>query len=246
MPEWNDGTGNSFVGYHNHYAASGARTAQASVSADSKTLKIRGVAIDTVTPVISNPVKKWEFKDIKQEHTFLRDCWRLRCCYDQSTKLDTTRKYPAKPKISALWAYMETMSAALFPENAQLRPMADRIPHYAQYLMRVLPEVEKSSDIQELAASGDYTEFQRAAFLLGAHKRFCVTSRGYYVLAPEYVKPDDRLCLLFGMRTPIILRPKGDEWLVVGECFACGLMFGEVEQDLIARDEVDELEFNII
>lgn len=111
--------------------------------------------------------------------------------------------------------------------------------------MRGLPGSKKSRDVQKLAKAGDYTEFQRAVYLLGAHRCFCVTSRGYYVLAPDLVRPGDTLCILFGMRTPIILRPKGDQWLVVGECFACGLMFGEVE-DLIASDEVDELEFNIM
>lgn len=245
MPEWNDRAINSFIGYHNHYAASGGRSAQAHVSADLKTLKIKGVAIDTVTPVISNLVKAWEFKSIESDQSYLRDCWRLRCCYDQTSKLDTARRYPAKPKISALWAYMETMSAALFPRNAQLRPMEHRIPHYAHYLMRGLPHSEKSSDIQELAKTGDYTEFQRAVYDLAAHKRFCTTSRGYYVLAPDLVKPGDILCILYGMRTPIILRPKHDKWLIVGECFACGLMFGEVD-DLIASGEVDELDFNII
>lgn len=85
------------------------------------------MVIDTVTPVISNLVKVWEFKDIEHDHSFLRDCWRLRCCYDRGSKLDTAHRYPAKPKISALWAYMETMSAALFPDNAQLRPMEHRI-----------------------------------------------------------------------------------------------------------------------
>lgn len=203
------------------------------------------MAIDIVTPVISNPVKTWEFRHIEHDQSFLRDCWRLRCCYDRDFKLDTARRYPAKPQISALWAYMETISAALFPENAQRRPMKDRIPHYAQYLMRGLPDSEKSSDIQGLAETGDCTEFQRAAYVMGPHKRFCVTARGYYVLGPDLVMPGDTLCILFGMRTPIILRPKGSEWVVVGECFSCGLMFGEVEE-LIASGEVDELEFNIV
>lgn len=247
VPEWNDGAVNSFIGYHSHYGASGTKSAHVSVSADEKILTLTGCVVDTVAAISDpvHPVAVEQFKDIDQDQSFLRDCWGLLCCSGQSWTLDTARRYPADSSISALWAYMETMSGALFPENAKLRPLQDRIPHYARFLTRGLPSSEKSSDIPGLAQTGDHGLFQKGAAILGVHKRFCTTSRGYYLLAPDVVKTGDVLCILYGGQTPFLLRPKGDVWLLVGECFACGLMFGEVD-DLRRRNEAIEQRFNIV
>jgi hypothetical protein len=43
------------------------------------------------------------------------------------------------------------------------------------------------------------------------------------------MKPEDKVCLLFGGETPYIIQPTSspDEWVFAGECYIYGLMDGE-------------------
>ena len=53
------------------------------------------------------------------------------------------------------------------------------------------------------------------------------TDDGYIGLAPIAAKPGDKVCVLLGCRTPLILRPCGDEYhKVVGECYIDDFMDG--------------------
>ena len=47
-------------------------------------------------------------------------------------------------------------------------------------------------------------------------------------LCPGATKPGDILYILYGLSVPVIFRQQGAYHVLVGECFACGLMDGEV------------------
>ena len=47
------------------------------------------------------------------------------------------------------------------------------------------------------------------------------------MLAPKYAKPGDQVCVLLGCRSSMLLRPAGNQWQVVGECYVPGLTSGE-------------------
>ena len=53
------------------------------------------------------------------------------------------------------------------------------------------------------------------------------SDNGYMCLAPGETQPGDQICVLLGGHVFYILRPAGDSWSFVGECYVHGLMDGE-------------------
>jgi hypothetical protein len=77
------------------------------------------------------------------------------------------------------------------------------------------------------------TEEQREAMAWAvnatAWRRLMGTCGGRMGLAPAAARVGDRVAVLVGCRTPIVLRREGlAGWSVVGECFVHGAMYGEV------------------
>lgn len=70
------------------------------------------------------------------------------------------------------------------------------------------------------------------AFEFVFNRCFVRTEDGDYGLCPPDTKPNDRLVLLQGANVPIVLRPSGKNWILVGECYIYGVMYGELwDQD---------------
>jgi hypothetical protein len=59
-----------------------------------------------------------------------------------------------------------------------------------------------------------------------------VTPRGYIGVGPPKVQKGDKICVLLGCDIPLIIRPVGDYYIVVGDCFVYGIMKGEVMKDI--------------
>ena len=59
------------------------------------------------------------------------------------------------------------------------------------------------------------------------------------------MKPGDIICVLFGGKMPFCLRPWGDCYLLVGECYVHGLMNGEAMK-MMDRTELVEKVFEIV
>lgn len=61
---------------------------------------------------------------------------------------------------------------------------------------------------------------------------FVRSEQGNYGLCPRDTMENDRLVLLQGANVPLVLRPSGQNWILVGECFFYGVMYGEIwDQD---------------
>jgi len=54
------------------------------------------------------------------------------------------------------------------------------------------------------------------------------TRNGYIGLAPRYTKPGDWVGVFKGGKVPLVIRPDGPHWLLIGECYIHGMMKGEV------------------
>jgi hypothetical protein len=63
-------------------------------------------------------------------------------------------------------------------------------------------------------------------------RRFLITREGYVGWAPRSTEKGDKIFVLFGCGTPVILRPYGDTYRLVGECYIHGIMYGKVIDDL--------------
>ena len=69
-------------------------------------------------------------------------------------------------------------------------------------------------------------------------RKLITTETGYIGLAPEISSRGDKVCVLFGCSTPVILRPLADgHYQFIGECYIHGIMGGEA----IAKFEREEL-----
>jgi hypothetical protein len=65
-------------------------------------------------------------------------------------------------------------------------------------------------------------------------RRFLTTQQGYVGWAPRFTRKGDKIFVLLGCRTPVILRPQGDTFQLIGECYIHGIMYGEVIDELEA------------
>ena len=60
--------------------------------------------------------------------------------------------------------------------------------------------------------------------------KFAVTEKGRLSLVQPFTRPGDRVCIIFGCSSPIILSPSTEQpgcWIVRGEAYVDGLMLGE-------------------
>jgi hypothetical protein len=58
-------------------------------------------------------------------------------------------------------------------------------------------------------------------------RRMIRTDTGHIGLAPVLTTAVDKVALLNGASVPVILRPHGDSWELVGEAYVHGIIFGE-------------------
>ncbi|KAM0798112.1 heterokaryon incompatibility protein-domain-containing protein [Usnea florida] len=77
-------------------------------------------------------------------------------------------------------------------------------------------------------ASIDSKKFLESVRTYCSKRSFIITEEGYIGIAPRATKPGDRVCVLLGCRTPLLLRKtSGLQSQVVGECYIHGVMDGE-------------------
>jgi hypothetical protein len=77
-----------------------------------------------------------------------------------------------------------------------------------------------------------------------SHRAFARTAKGYFVLGPKVLEVGDVVCILFGEKMPFCLQPWGHHNLLVGECYAHGLI-GEGAMEILERGEVAEEVFDV-
>jgi hypothetical protein len=53
------------------------------------------------------------------------------------------------------------------------------------------------------------------------------TTAGFLGKGSSKAEPGDKIAILFGCRTPFIVRREADHFILIGECFVHGLMNGE-------------------
>ena len=85
---------------------------------------------------------------------------------------------------------------------------------------------------------------QKALKLLGLvrevtrTRRFFVTADNYMGLAPGVAREGDRVAIVYGCSTPVLIRGTEVNWRLVGDCYVYGLMDGEATMmdDIPVRD----------
>lgn len=59
------------------------------------------------------------------------------------------------------------------------------------------------------------------------HRRLFTTCNGYIGIGSRTLRPGDRICVLLGCVVPLIVRPRGNHYELIGECYIHGMMNGE-------------------
>jgi hypothetical protein len=62
-------------------------------------------------------------------------------------------------------------------------------------------------------------------------RKYFRSSTKYIGLVPATAQEGDVICILFGGRTPFLIRPAGEHYLMVGACYVDSIMNGEVMEN---------------
>ena len=76
----------------------------------------------------------------------------------------------------------------------------------------------------ELKAAGDYNE---ALWRRCRNRRFFVSKTGYIGTGPRVMQLGDVVVVLYGSTVPFILRPNTETYMLIGQAYVDGIMFGE-------------------
>ena len=100
-----------------------------------------------------------------------------------------------------------------------------------------------TNDIPESASEYDTTEAYSCIDRACKKRRLMTTQRGYIGWGPDNIFGSDKdqtmqgdlIAIIFGCSTPIVMRPKGEYFQVIGEAYVHGFMNGEAMQLLDDR-----------
>jgi hypothetical protein len=84
------------------------------------------------------------------------------------------------------------------------------------------------SMLQKAAEGGNWAQFVSDAFRACNGRKVFITKNGHLGVGPMAMRSGDITSILFTARTPFILRPVGDQYILVGEAYLHGLMHDEV------------------
>ncbi|KAI0903915.1 HET-domain-containing protein [Ustulina deusta] len=216
-------------------------------------LRIHGLEIDTIE-ACSRPLGAGEFYtnsspgDHEPAITYI---WRDICRQDH---FDLGCAYLNGE--SSFFAYMQTLSNGCVQtakrDNVQYSkiPKSRWLEHAASYVVQALGDSDiVVPELREIAENTDKEhdaeQWSRSANGASENRAFARSQKGYYVLGPGVMAAGDVICILFGGKLPFCLRPCGHRYLLVGECYAHGLMEGEAMRPG-GRNELFERAFEIL
>jgi len=83
------------------------------------------------------------------------------------------------------------------------------------------------------AHNNDSTQFEKEAYYACEQRRMFWTQNSSYGLGPQCMRTGDIVVVLYGGNTPYVLRPRGNEYIFMGQAYVDEIMNGEVFQDSI-------------
>ena len=210
-----------------------------------------GLVLDT-TSTISQIFESHDFTD---SNTTIGALWAdqpecERQGPDRLPSFTTTNKYrnqQGEEAEPALLAFLETLSAVKKRRVDAIIPLRQRQADAAAFVTRVHGTATATGgvvrdDIRALGCEGDDRRWLERVSGGAEGRRFARGRAGFYALCPPAALVGDRLCLLFGRKTPYCLRPTGDKedaYRFVGECYVQGFMGGEALDILEAGELVN-------
>nr|XP_036580247.1 het domain-containing protein [Colletotrichum truncatum]KAF6788079.1 het domain-containing protein [Colletotrichum truncatum] len=230
VPDWRTYQSHILSEPTSPHRASGALRSSLQVDGSSKTIYIKGVIVDTIA-AHSKSFQPREFHVNGSEYSnVIEKIWREVC---EESDFDLASRYLPTAR-SAVFAYLQTLSnacvAVAWQDNQPYESASKDmwLAHGAAYLVRAAGKsCAISESLRDLAKAGDAAKWARAANGASRNRVFAKTKDGYYVLGPKTMEPGDIVCVLLGGKMPFCLRPWGNKYLLLGECYVHGIMNGQ-------------------
>lgn len=217
-------------------------------------LSIRGIKVDVIE-ACSKPLKAKEFHlnshSSGRTELTIESLWHNIC---GKQRFDLSETYLNGDL--AFFAYMQTLSngcvqiATRGDRQYHEIPKSEWLAQEVAYLVSALgpsnavaPDLYEKAKETEVKEGGD--KWSRAANGASKNRIFARTKTGYYVLGPKVMEVGHVVCVLFGGKMPFCVRPQGDNYLLVGECYVYGLMRGEAI-DMLEQGSFTEQRFDIV
>jgi len=123
------------------------------------------------------------------------------------------------------------------------RIMSRRSPWDNDEIFRILshrlPWDDDENDL--LLSSRYFIPFFQAVASACRYRTLYLTTSGWFGLGPEYMQPDDKVCILFGGDVPYLLRDrKNGAHTFIGETYVHGIMHGEAMTNTESQERLAE------
>ncbi|MCJ1390871.1 hypothetical protein MMC18_003732 [Xylographa bjoerkii] len=131
--------------------------------------------------------------------------------------------------------------------HEQQRVRAEELPYFFHqfdeierhfYTVTQAPTDEDTANMQARMHTANMVDAMIGAAAFG--RVFCLSNDKYMLLAPIGTKVGDKICVIHGLPVPFIIRPEGDMFSLVGECYVEGVMDGKVmDMEHIKTQEIN-------
>ena len=184
----------------------------------SNTLLVKGIIIDKVARIVSNhPSWNSSSSSIAQIEGWEQECLRIS---------QTTLKCPDSIPVAYVRTLIGDPRTNDYLQPEEVEPWDPRAP-YISALEAIKTRdhpIQRGPVLTDLASQSIslMSEFSR-------ERRFMATIGNRIGLCPPHTKQGDLICILWGARSPFVLRrmPDTENFQLVGECYVDGLMYGE-------------------
>ena len=99
----------------------------------------------------------------------------------------------------------------------------------SRFLSRLI-HLQSFGDEGEYTFDSDSAQFKRDAYYACRQRRMFWTERGSYGLGPHSMRAGDSVVVLYGGNTPYVLRPRGREYIFMGQAYVDEIMNRELFQ----------------
>jgi hypothetical protein len=77
-----------------------------------------------------------------------------------------------------------------------------------------------------------FLEHLVAVYSATRNRQLITSQRGHIGLCTRDAREGDLICILLGVRVPLILRKQDDHYVIIGDCYVDGIMDGETIPDM--------------
>ncbi|MCJ1432598.1 hypothetical protein MMC27_001955 [Xylographa pallens] len=192
-------------------------------------VEILGEAFDRHFPLeVTGPLGSEAFQASAEITTMLKS--RRSACFALAS---SGVPFRYKSKDDAALACMHCLVAGM--TNDKRRVQSEDLPNGFHRLSEIATHFNNATEAATSEEIASLQAMTHTAIIFGhmvgsatIGRVFCLSNDKYMLLAPIGTKVGDKICVIHGLPVPFIIRPEGDMFLLVGECYVQGVMDGEV------------------